>query len=64
MKVGLVLTAALGSMIAALHPSASWSQQSTNELATSFPVRPVQVVVPFAAGGSSDVVMRLLAQKR
>ena len=62
MKVGLILAAALVSMIAAIHSSASWSQQSTNELATSFPLRPVQVVVPFAAGGSSDVVIRLLAQ--
>lgn len=62
MKVGLILAAALVSMIAAIHSSASWSQQFTNELATSFPLRPVQVVVPFAAGGSSDVVIRLLAQ--
>ncbi len=41
----------------------SWNQQSSaQEQPASFPSHPVQVVVPFAAGGSSDVVMRLLAQ--
>jgi tripartite-type tricarboxylate transporter receptor subunit TctC len=37
-------------------------QLPAQEQASSFPSRPVQIVVPFAAGGSSDVVMRLLAQ--
>ena len=50
-------------MIAAGAASPSRGQQlSAQEPAASFPARPVQVVVPFAAGGSSDVVLRLLAQ--
>lgn len=32
------------------------------EDAAAYPSRQVQIIVPFAAGGSSDVVMRLLAQ--
>ena len=64
MRVPRATGAVLCNLLAAaiLH-SPSWSQPaSTTEIAASFPVRPVQVVVPFAAGGSSDVVMRLLAQ--
>src|SRR5262245_26356430 len=31
--------------------------------ADEFPSRPITVLVPFAPGGSSDIVMRLIAQK-
>ena len=63
MKIRLAWAAALCSMIAAGAASPSRGQQlSAQEPAASFPERPVQVVVPFAAGGSSDVVLRLLAQ--
>jgi tripartite-type tricarboxylate transporter receptor subunit TctC len=31
--------------------------------ADDFPSRPITIIVPFAAGGSSDVIMRLVAQK-
>ena len=38
------------------------SQPQANEPTSSFPTRPVQITIPFAAGGSSDTVMRMLAQ--
>lgn len=38
------------------------SQPQANEPTSSFPTRPVQITIPFAAGGSSDTVMRVLAQ--
>lgn len=62
-RVGWAWTAALCSIIAAGVASPCWGQPSpAEEQAASFPARPVQVVVPFAAGGSSDVVIRMLAQ--
>ncbi|NUS21503.1 MAG: tripartite tricarboxylate transporter substrate binding protein, partial [Mesorhizobium sp.] len=35
----------------------------TASAAADFPDRPITMVVPFAAGGSTDVVARIIAQK-
>jgi tripartite-type tricarboxylate transporter receptor subunit TctC len=42
---------------------ASASLSTTSLLAQNYPDRPIRIVVPFAAGGGSDVVGRAIAQK-
>ncbi|MCX7310718.1 MAG: tripartite tricarboxylate transporter substrate binding protein [Alphaproteobacteria bacterium] len=61
MKFGLASVVVICGSIAA---GAFWpsSAYQLPDPAASFPARPVQVVVPFAAGGSSDVVVRALVQ--
>ena len=47
-------TALLVALLAAL-PAAAW--------AAPYPTRPVEIVVPYGAGGSTDLVARTLAQQ-
>lgn len=42
---------------------ASFAGVSAHAQATDYPQRPVRIIVPFAAGGSTDVVARVLADK-
>src|SRR6185295_15986312 len=51
----------LAYLVAALAAATSWC--STDSRAQSYPVKPVRYIVPFPAGGSPDIVGRLLAER-
>src|SRR3977135_172206 len=55
-EMRIVLRRAIAAMVLALVPLA-------NALAQDFPSKPVRFVVPYAAGGSGDLLSRLLGNK-
>src|SRR6476660_9515101 len=50
-------------LVAACALALLWLAAPSTGKAESYPSHPITVIVPFPAGGSSDIVMRLLGQK-
>ena len=50
-------------LVALLASSAALAQTTAQSLPQSWPVKPVKIIVPFPAGGSTDVIARLVSQR-
>jgi tripartite-type tricarboxylate transporter receptor subunit TctC len=56
-----VFSLMIGCICAAFFGMASRAQSASNALA-DYPKRPIQIVVPFVAGGNTDLIARILAE--
>ena len=63
MRVAMSRRSVLPGALALLTVAATIVAPNTPRAQSGYPARPVTLVVPFAAGGSTDVVGRLVAQK-
>jgi tripartite-type tricarboxylate transporter receptor subunit TctC len=54
---------ALGLLISAFAVAALQANAQTSSAAASYPTRPIKIVVPYPAGGSTDLIGRILGQK-
>src|SRR6185295_10637751 len=50
-------------LLSALMPLASHAQPAADTDAAAYPNRPIRIIVPFPAGGPSDVLARIIGQK-
>ena len=50
-------------MLAGLALLAAFAPSAASAQATDWPTKPVTVVVPFAAGGNTDIMARIASQK-
>ena len=61
-RLSLKMTATFGAVASALILMFGVMVAASQAVAQSFPVKPVRMIVPFVAGGGTDVAGRLLAQ--
>ena len=50
-------------LVGILVPAVSLAQEAGNGPATTYPSRAVHIIVPYAAGGPTDVIARIIAEK-
>src|SRR5437899_12708122 len=57
------MTRAARFLLPAILTLAAWDAAPAEESAATFPSRPIRIIVPFPAGGPSDIVARIIGQK-